>query len=114
MMLVMVAPLLRDQPSMAFKNCCSASGALVGVVEAVDIVFWPVALDFKKSDVEAMADDVLLLLRDRNLRAAMGESSQTRALSTFAQDPIIDQYEALYERILAPAKTTVDMAVSPR
>jgi len=27
------------------------------VVEAVDIVFWPVALDFKKEDVIALADD---------------------------------------------------------
>ena len=26
------------------------------VVELVDIVFWPVALDFKRSDVEAMKD----------------------------------------------------------
>jgi len=29
---------------------------ILKVVEAVDIVFWPVALDFKKKDVEAMED----------------------------------------------------------
>ena len=29
---------------------------LLGVVEEVDIVFFPVAMDFKKTDVEAMAD----------------------------------------------------------
>jgi len=29
---------------------------ILGVVEAVDIAFWPVALDFKRSDVEAMPD----------------------------------------------------------
>lgn len=29
---------------------------ILKVVEAVDIVFWPVALDFKKKDVEAMGD----------------------------------------------------------
>ena len=29
---------------------------ILGVVETVDIVFWPCAMDFKKKDVEAMAD----------------------------------------------------------
>ncbi|HXR06802.1 MAG TPA: hypothetical protein VN765_05700, partial [Candidatus Acidoferrum sp.] len=29
---------------------------ILGVLKAVDIVFWPVALDFKKKHVEAMAD----------------------------------------------------------
>jgi F420-non-reducing hydrogenase small subunit len=29
---------------------------ILGVVEAVDIVLWPVAMDFKKHDVEAMPD----------------------------------------------------------
>jgi F420-non-reducing hydrogenase small subunit len=32
---------------------------ILKVVEAVDIVFWPVALDFKRSDVEAMPDDAI-------------------------------------------------------
>jgi F420-non-reducing hydrogenase small subunit len=29
---------------------------ILGVVEAVDIIFWPCAMDFKKKDVEAMPD----------------------------------------------------------
>ena len=29
---------------------------ILGVLDAVDIVFWPVAMDFKKSDVEGLAD----------------------------------------------------------
>ena len=29
---------------------------ILGVVEAVDIVLWPCAMDFKKADVEAMPD----------------------------------------------------------
>jgi F420-non-reducing hydrogenase small subunit len=33
---------------------------ILDVVAAVDIVFWPVALDFKKSDVEAMEDGSIL------------------------------------------------------
>jgi len=65
-------------------------------------------------DVEAMAEDVLTLLRDRNLRKAFGESAQARALTTFAEDPIIDQYEALYERVLSPQKTTVDLGSGAR
>jgi L-malate glycosyltransferase len=65
-------------------------------------------------DVEAMTEDVLTLLRDRNLRRAFGESAQTRALTTFAQDPIIDQYEAVYERVLAPVKTSVDLGSPAR
>jgi F420-non-reducing hydrogenase small subunit len=50
----------------AFYWCASCGGCeeaivdlaegVLTVVEAVDIVFWPVALDFKRSDVEAMAD----------------------------------------------------------
>jgi len=65
-------------------------------------------------DVEAMAQDVLRMLRDPALRARLGASAKARALDTFAEGPIIDQYEALYERTLAPPKTTVDMAANPR
>ena len=34
--------------------------AILDVVAAVDIVFWPVALDFKRKDVEAMPDGSIL------------------------------------------------------
>jgi F420-non-reducing hydrogenase small subunit len=54
------------KPKVAFYWCASCGGCeesivdlaedILKVVEAVDIVFWPVALDFKKKDVEAMAD----------------------------------------------------------
>lgn len=60
-------------------------------------------------DVEAMAQDTLTLLRDADLRRCMGESAKIRALDAFAQGPVIDQYEAIYERVLSPAKTTVDL-----
>ncbi len=33
---------------------------ILGVVDAVDIVFWPVALDFKKKDVEKLKDNELV------------------------------------------------------
>ena len=61
-------------------------------------------------DVAAMAQDALTLLRDPALRQKMGLSAQTRALETFEEKPIIDQYEALYERVLSKPKTTVDLA----
>ncbi|MCX6576527.1 MAG: oxidoreductase [Candidatus Aminicenantes bacterium] len=54
------------KPKVAFYWCASCGGCeesivdlaedILKVVAAVDIVFWPVALDFKKKDVEAMPD----------------------------------------------------------
>jgi F420-non-reducing hydrogenase small subunit len=58
------------KPKVAFYWCASCGGceeavvdldeALLDVANAVDIVFWPVALDFKKKDVEAMPDGSIL------------------------------------------------------
>jgi F420-non-reducing hydrogenase small subunit len=55
-----------SKPKVAFYWCASCGGCeeavvdlaedILGVVEAVDIVLWPVAMDFKKHDVEAMPD----------------------------------------------------------
>jgi len=57
---------MSDKPKVAFYWCASCGGCeesvvdlaeeILGVLDAVDIVFWPVAMDFKKSDVEAMLD----------------------------------------------------------
>jgi L-malate glycosyltransferase len=65
-------------------------------------------------DVDAMAEDALTLLRNCNLRKTMGASAQERALSTFAEAPIIDQYEALYEQALSGSKTSVDLGAKAR
>lgn len=65
-------------------------------------------------DVAAMAEDVLTLLRDPRLRRTMGEAAQQRALTTFAEGPVIDQYEALYEQALHGSKTSVDLGAHPR
>ena len=51
-------------------------------------------------DVAAMAEDAVKLLRDEALRLRMGDSARERALDTFAEGPIVDQYEALYRRVL--------------
>jgi len=55
-----------SKPKVAFYWCASCGGceeavvdldeAILKVVEAVDIVFWPVALDFKRTDIEALPD----------------------------------------------------------
>jgi F420-non-reducing hydrogenase small subunit len=55
-----------SKPKVAFYWCASCGGCeeavvdlaedILGVVAAVDIVFWPCAMDFKKHEVEAMAD----------------------------------------------------------
>jgi F420-non-reducing hydrogenase small subunit len=57
------------KPKVAFYWCASCGGCeeavvdlnevVLDVVEAVDIAFWPVALDFKVTDVEALADGEL-------------------------------------------------------
>jgi F420-non-reducing hydrogenase small subunit len=61
---------MSDKPKVAFYWCASCGGCeeavvdlaekILDVVEAVDIVFWPVALDFKRKDVEAMEDGSIL------------------------------------------------------
>ena len=55
-----------SKPKVGFYWCASCGGCeeavvdlaedILEVVKAVDIVFWPVAMDFKRADVEKMAD----------------------------------------------------------
>ncbi|MGA2296275.1 MAG: oxidoreductase [FCB group bacterium] len=59
-----------DKPKIAFYWCASCGGCeesvvdlaedILMVIDAVDIVLWPVALDFKKKDVLAMPDGYIL------------------------------------------------------
>lgn len=51
-------------------------------------------------DVAAMAADVVRLLTQEDLRLRMGEAARARALDTFAESLVVDQYEALYRRVL--------------
>ncbi len=56
-----------SKPKVAFYWCASCGGCeetvvdlaedILAVVEKVDIVLWPVAMDFKYKDIEAMADN---------------------------------------------------------
>ena len=57
------------KPKLALYWCASCGGCeeavvdlaedILAVTEAVDIVFWPCAMDFKKADVAAMADGAI-------------------------------------------------------
>jgi len=61
---------MADKPKVAFYWCASCGGCeesvvdlaedILGVVEAVNIVLWPVAMDYKRKDVEAMPDGSIL------------------------------------------------------
>jgi F420-non-reducing hydrogenase small subunit len=60
-----------EKPNVGFYWCASCGGCeesivdlaegILDVVNAVNIRLWPVAMDFKRSDVEAMADGELLV-----------------------------------------------------
>jgi F420-non-reducing hydrogenase small subunit len=57
------------KPKVAFYWCASCGGCeeavvdlaeeVLKVVEAVEIVLWPVALDFKRADIEAMPESAI-------------------------------------------------------
>ena len=61
---------MSDKPKVAFYWCASCGGCeesivdlaedILTVADAVEIVFWPVALDFKRHHVEAMEDGSIL------------------------------------------------------
>ncbi|MGA7909867.1 MAG: hypothetical protein WCA16_20845 [Candidatus Sulfotelmatobacter sp.] len=61
---------MAEKPKIAFYWCASCGGceetivdlaeAVLDVVAAVEIVFWPVALDFKRKDLEAIAEGAIL------------------------------------------------------
>jgi len=61
----------KEKPKVAFYWCASCGGCeeavvdlaegILDVVALVDIIFWPVALDFKRKDVEAMPDGSILV-----------------------------------------------------
>jgi len=102
-----------EKPKVAFYWCSSCGGCeesvvdlaedILGVVEAVDIIFWPVAMDFKKKDVEAMPDgSILATLLNGAIRTSEQEE-MARLLRKKSQvmiaygsfQLIIDQIEAL-------------------
>jgi len=123
------------KPKVGFYWCASCGGCeeavvdladvVLKVVEAVDIVLWPVAMDFKRSDVEAMADGEMavcfvngairtseqlemaeLLRKKAGLLVAFGSCAHTGGIPGLAN---------LYDKdeILARAYDTVPTVVNP-
>ncbi len=58
-------------------------------------------------DVDAMAEAALSVLKDPAARTRMGESARKHALGDFAEDPVVDQYEALYDKVLSGERKSV-------
>lgn len=72
------------KPKIGFYWCASCGGCeeavvdlaedILGVLDTLDIVFWPVAMDFKKKDVEAMADgEIVATLLNGAIRSSEQE-----------------------------------------
>jgi F420-non-reducing hydrogenase small subunit len=122
------------KPKVAFYWCASCGGCeeavvdlnegLLDVVEAVDIVFWPVALDFKYRDVEALDDgelavtflnggirtseqaDIAELLRAKSqLMVAFGSCSHLGGVPGLAN---LTSRDRLFETVYHQAPTVVN------
>ncbi len=58
-------------------------------------------------DVDAMAAAALRILQEPGARARMGDNARKHALGDFAEDPVVDRYEAMYERVLKGTKKSM-------
>jgi F420-non-reducing hydrogenase small subunit len=123
-----------SKPKIAFYWCASCGGCeeavvdlaedVLAVVEAVDIVFWPVALDFKRSDVEQLADGELaasfingavrtseqhemaeLLRRKSGAVVAFGSCAQLGGIPGLAN---LYEREAILERVYHETESVVN------
>ena len=52
-------------------------------------------------DIECMAKDAIEILSNPERAKEMGEKGRDRALTVFDRSAIVDQYESLYEEMLA-------------
>jgi F420-non-reducing hydrogenase small subunit len=123
-----------SKPKVAFYWCASCGGCeeavvdlaedVLAVVEAVDIVFWPVALDFKRSDVEALGDGELtasfingavrtseqqemveLLRRKSGVVVAFGACAQLGGIPGLAN---LHDRQAIFERVYGEAPSVAN------
>ena len=58
-------------------------------------------------DVDAMAEAAIRILKEPGLRKRMGESARKHSLGDFAEDPVVDRYEALYAKVLTGERRSV-------
>lgn len=71
---------------------------IYGITDAVEE--GKTGLLFPAGDVAALAQALLKLLEDRELRRQMGEAARVRALELFPSQRIIEEMLALYEKLL--------------
>lgn len=125
---------MMGKPKIAFYWCASCGGCeeavldlnekILELLEAVEIVLWPVALDFKRKDVEALADGSILatflngairtteqeemahlLRRKSELVIAFGSCSQLGGVPGLAN---LWSRESIFEQIYRRAPSTVN------
>lgn len=123
-----------DKPKIAFYWCASCGGCeeavvdlaegILDVIAAADIVFWPVALDFKRRHVEQMADNAIfatllngairtseqeemaeLLRRKSKYLVAFGSCSHTGGIPGLAN---FFPRDAILHQVYIEAPTTVN------
>ena len=128
-----------SKPRIGLYWCASCGGCeeavldlaeeILGVVEAVDIAFWPVALDFKRADVEAMPDGALavaflngairtseqeemagLLRRKSKLLVAFGSCSHLGGVPGLANQ---HDRASIFERVYRTAPSLGGTGVTP-
>ncbi|HZT29878.1 MAG TPA: hypothetical protein VFA33_08350 [Bryobacteraceae bacterium] len=86
---------MADKPKVAFYWCAACGGCeeaivdlgegLLEVAAAVEIVFWPVALDFKRRDIEQLADHSLAAAFVNGAIRTGEQEEMARLLSAKAQ-----------------------------
>jgi len=125
---------MAGKPKIALYWCASCGGCeetvvdlderILDVVAAVDIVFWPCAMDFKYSDVEAMADKSIavsfingairtteqehvakLLRRKSGLVVAFGDCAWMGGIPALAN---LSNRREIFDRAYGPGPTTVN------
>lgn len=129
-----------DKPKVALYWCASCGGCdeavvdlaegILDVAKAVDIVFWPVAIDTKTADVEALPDGALLasfingairnseqeemahlLRRKSKYIIAFGACAQLGGIPGLAN---LFSREEIMSEVFSTAPTVIDDGVRPR
>ncbi len=67
----------------------------------------------ERSNAEALAEAILKLLGDENLRKSMGKASHQRAVEHFSFDKIADDLQQQYEKLCGKVEPQSDVSLSP-
>ena len=97
------------KPKVAFYWCASCGGCeeavvdlaegILDVVGAVDIVMWPVAMDFKRADIEAMPDESILEVDWDDLDRAVEPDHLTSLYLAEVAEPVAAEFARFDELV---------------